>query len=159
MYPESGLGKSFWDKVYAKAQEQFGNTQIPIDTFNKVWIVPDKAVIYENVKMGTAYVVQSSLKVMLERDYLSTTIHVAENHGVGTAPRGRPTQDNEQTQSVIREIVIPILQKEINEGKNFAQLRQVYNALILAAWYKKKIKDGILNQIYINQNKIGRAHV
>ena len=154
IYPESEIGKKFWKMIYEEAGKKFGNTNIPVNTFNKVWIVPDKAVIYENVKMGTAYVVQSSLKVMLERDYLSTTIHGAENHGVGSAPRGRPTQDNEQTQSVIREIVIPILQKEINEGKNFAQLRQVYNALILAAWYKKKIKDGILNQIYINQNKI-----
>ena len=33
---------------------------------------------------------------------------------------------------IIREIVIPALTKEVNEGKNFTQLRQVYNSLILA---------------------------
>ncbi len=44
IYPEKGLGKTFWDKVYAKAYAEYGNTNIPVNTFNKVWIVPDKAV-------------------------------------------------------------------------------------------------------------------
>ena len=50
--------------------------------------------------------------------------------------------------------MIPALTKEVNEGKNFAQLRQVFYSLILATWYKKKIKDGILNKIYSNQKKV-----
>jgi len=37
--------------------------------------VPDKAVVYENAKIGTAYVVESRLKVMLEQDYLSMQKH------------------------------------------------------------------------------------
>src|SRR3989338_3365585 len=37
MYPESGLGKSFWDKVYKQAYEKYGSTNIPVNTFNKVW--------------------------------------------------------------------------------------------------------------------------
>lgn len=59
--------------------------------------------------------------------------------------------DNSQ---IIRNIVTPEITKEVNEGKNFAQLRQVYNSLILATWYKKKIKDSILNQVYADKNKI-----
>ncbi|MBF0490778.1 MAG: hypothetical protein HQL15_09240, partial [Candidatus Omnitrophica bacterium] len=55
---------------------------------------------------------------------------------------------------IVREIVIPELTREVNEGKNFAQLRQVYNSLILATWYKKKIKDSILSQVYADRNKI-----
>ncbi|MBI4309763.1 MAG: hypothetical protein HY591_05480 [Candidatus Omnitrophica bacterium] len=55
---------------------------------------------------------------------------------------------------IVREIIIPALTKEINQGKNFAQLRQVYNSLILAAWYKKKIKNSILTQVYADKNKI-----
>src|ERR1700749_4879714 len=55
---------------------------------------------------------------------------------------------------IAREIVIPELTKEVNQGANFAQLRQVYNSLILATWYKKKIKDSILNQVYGDKNKI-----
>ena len=50
--------------------------------------------------------------------------------------------------------MIPQLTKEVNENKNFARLRQVYNSLILAAWYKKKIKDSILAQVYADKNKV-----
>ena len=64
MYPESGLGKVFWDKVYAKAFKEFGSTNIPVNTFNKVWIIPDEAVVYESG--NTAYILKSHLKVMLE---------------------------------------------------------------------------------------------
>ena len=55
---------------------------------------------------------------------------------------------------IVREIVIPELTREVNEDKNFTQLRQVYNSLILATWYKKKIKDSILEQVYAGKNKI-----
>ena len=35
----------------------------------KVWIVPEKAVVYENG--GAAFVLENHLKVMLEQDYLA----------------------------------------------------------------------------------------
>ena len=174
VYPEGDIGKQFWKRVYEEANKSAkgdisprhglgGNVQVK--TFNKVWIVPEKAVVYENAKAGTAYVVESGLRVLTEQDYLSTTIHEAEIHGVGAAFRGRPTQGNNQTlpsgrqaqiqsSQIIRDIVIPQLTKEVNEGKNFAQLRQIYNSLILATWYKKKIKDSILAQVYADKNKV-----
>ena len=67
IYPEDEIGKKFWKRIYAEAQKKFGTTNIPVNTFNKVWIVPEKAVVYENAKAGTAYVVESKLKVMLRR--------------------------------------------------------------------------------------------
>ena len=69
IYPEDNLGKKFWDRVYTEAQKQYGTTNIPVNTFNKVWILPDDALIYE--KGNTAYVLKNHLKVMLEEDYLS----------------------------------------------------------------------------------------
>ena len=65
------IGKKFWKRIYEEAAKKFGTTNIPVNTFNKVWIIPEKAVVYENVKAGTAYVVESKLKVMLEADYLA----------------------------------------------------------------------------------------
>ncbi|MCX5681512.1 MAG: hypothetical protein NT079_04455, partial [Candidatus Omnitrophica bacterium] len=67
--PDSDLGKEFWQKVYKKAYEQYGTTQIPVDTFNKVWIMPAKAEVY--VQADKAFVVESKLKVMLEEDYVA----------------------------------------------------------------------------------------
>ena len=48
MYPEGAVGKEFWNKIYQEAYKRFGTTNIPVNTFNKVWIIPDKASVYEN---------------------------------------------------------------------------------------------------------------
>jgi hypothetical protein len=153
IYPENETGKKFWGRVYAQAARTFGTTDVPVNTFNKVWIVPEKAVVFENAKAGTAYVIESRLKVMLEQDYLSLEKHAAlgvkksggENHAQTMSGLG---------QQIIKDIVIPELTREVNQDKNFAKLRQVYNSLILATWYKKKIKDSILAQVYADKNKI-----
>src|SRR6266478_5663330 len=77
IYPEDEVGKKFWKRVYEEAVKKYGTTNIPVNTFNKVWIIPEKAVVYENAKVGTAYVVESKLKVMLEEDYLSLQKHAS----------------------------------------------------------------------------------
>src|SRR5262245_21339956 len=71
MYPEEGLGSEFWKRVYAKAQERFGAAaaDIPTNTFNKIWIVPEKADVY--VHGRNVFVAGGHLKVMLEEDYLA----------------------------------------------------------------------------------------
>ena len=73
IYPEDGLGKKFWDKVYERAWTQYHTTNIPVNTFNKVWIVPDQAIVYESG--NSVYILKSHLKVMLEEDYLSLEKH------------------------------------------------------------------------------------
>ena len=153
IYPEGEIGKKFWKRIYEEAVKKFGTTNIPVNTFNKVWIVPEKAVVYENARAGTAYVVESKLKVMLEQDYLSLQKH----EGIIAPVQGEKT--NQLGSQIVREIVIPELTKEVNEDKNFSQLRQVYNSLILATWYKKKIKDSILEQVYTNKNKIAGVNI
>jgi len=149
IYPEGETGKKFWKRIYEEAAKKFGTTNIPVNTFNKVWIVPEKAVVYENAKTGAAYVVESKLKVMLEQDYLS----LAKHEGIQSS-QAQVKGTSQLGSQVVREIVIPELTKEINEDKNFAPLRQVYNSLILATWYKKKIKDSILAQVYTDKNKV-----
>jgi len=138
IYPEKSLGKKFWDTVYAKAQEQYGTSQIPVNTFNKVWIVADKAKVY--VHDNTAFVVASHLKVMLEEDYLSLQKHRSLPHSVAS--------------NIIRQIILPQLEEEVNYGQNFSCLRQIFHSMILAAWYKKNLKAALLNQVYSNKSKI-----
>jgi len=147
IYPEGETGKEFWKKVYAQAQAKYGTTNIPINTFNKVWIVPEKAVVYENG--GVAFVLENHLKVMLEQDYLSLQKHI----GIASVPVAQAKDTNQLASQIVREIVIPALTKEVNEGKNFSQLRQVFYSLILATWYKKKVKDSILNKVYSDRKK------
>ncbi|MBF0512098.1 MAG: hypothetical protein HQL13_07220, partial [Candidatus Omnitrophica bacterium] len=147
MYPEGKTGKKFWERIYKEASQKYGTTNVPVNTFNKVWIVPQKAAIYENTDKKAVYVVESKLKVMLEEDYL------ALNEQKGTGPCFSRALSPSSSQ-IIREVIIPVLTREVNEGQNFAVLRQIYHSLILAAWYKNKIKDSIINQVYTDKNKI-----
>ena len=150
MNPEKDLGRKFWDRVYSEARAQFGTSDIPVDTFNKVWIMADKAKVFE--RDGSAFVVASHLKVMLESDYLAM-----DHNGVGAA-LGRPQQGDAQTElskGLIRQIILPAIEQEINEGRNFAPLRQMFHSMILATWYKKALKDALLNQVYTDKGKTG----
>jgi len=167
IYPEDVIGKIFWKRVYEEAVKKFGTTNIPVNTFNKVWILPEKAIIYENAKAATAYVVESKLKVMLEQDYLS----LAKHEGIQSLgsqivrPNRNTTELSKKSQvsllakNILQAIVIPELSKEVNNDKNFATLRQIYNSLILATWYKKRIKDSILAQVFEDKNKIAGVNI
>lgn len=145
IYPEDVIGKEFWDRVYAEAFKRYGTTEVPLDTFNKVWIVPEKATVYEN--QTAAFVVDSRLKVLLETDYRATLQSSLSSRSVERMP-------SEIVQGVVREIVLPLLETEVNQGRHFAQLRQVYHSLILATWVKRKIKSGGIAQVYFNQQKV-----
>ncbi len=152
MYPESGFGKSFWDKVYQRAYQEYGTTSIPVTTFNKVWIVPDEAIVYESG--NTAYILKSHLNVMLEEDYLSLQRN-AVNPTMGTDQM--ETRDvakvSNVTSKIVREVILPEIEKEVNEGKNFSQLRQIFSGMILATWYKKALRASLLGQVYADKSK------
>jgi len=153
MYPEEELGNKFWERVYAKAHEKYGASEIPIDTFNKVWIVPDKANVYVNG--NNIFVVDNHLKVMLEEDYLVLESNLGHNkHGVGEISDNQAKEIIDISSEIIREVLISEIEREVNEGKNFANLRQIFNSMILATWYKQNLRGSLLGQVYVNQNKV-----
>jgi len=141
IYPEKNLGREFWDRVYTKARQMYGTSQIPVNTFNKVWIMADKATVYEHNQ--TVFVLDGHLKVMLEEDYLALqkhTVAVNTSHSIAS--------------QIVKQIILPELEREVNTGKNFSTLRQIFNSLILASWYKKNLKEALLNQVYADKNTI-----
>ncbi|MBF0510873.1 MAG: hypothetical protein HQL13_00940 [Candidatus Omnitrophica bacterium] len=138
IYPEKALGKEFWDKIYEEASKRFGTHDIPLNCFNKVWIVPAQAKIYE--KGHAVYVTEARLKVMLEEDYLAFSHHKNNIH--------------HSTSQLIRQIILPAIEHEVNEGKNFSHLRQIYYAAILAKWYRDVITKTLLAKVYVGKGKI-----
>ncbi|UCG35473.1 MAG: hypothetical protein JSW17_01340, partial [Candidatus Omnitrophota bacterium] len=153
-YPENPLGKKFWEKVYQKAYEIYGTTEIPINTFNKIWIVPDKAVVYE--EGDRAVIGEARLKVMMEEDYLALRRNLGKPDIVAhRLEEGQVKEISNFSSTIMKEVVLPIVEGEVNHGKNFAYLRQIYNSLILAVWFKNKLRESILGQIYVDQKKIG----
>ncbi|MBF0511858.1 MAG: hypothetical protein HQL13_05980 [Candidatus Omnitrophica bacterium] len=173
IYPEKDLGRQFWDEVYRRSRQIYGEANIPINTFNKVWIMADEAQVYEHHQ--TVLVVNCHLKVMLEEDYLATEKTLQLNRGYVQdrttknvspstlpskralnvkAPQGNPRTPNSIEANIVREIILPALEKEINAGKHFSTLRQIFNAMILANWYKRSLRQALLNQFYTNQSKV-----
>jgi len=153
MYPEENIGSEFWDKVYKKAQEQFGTTEIPVNTFNKIWIVPETAEVYVNGR--SVFVVKNHLKVMLEQDYLALEANKdSTKHGIGDVAKEDLDIMTGVSEEMVRELLIPEIEKEVNKGKTFANLRQIYNSMILATWYKRNLKENVFGQLYIDKNKI-----
>lgn len=117
-------GKEFWRRLYQRAEELNVNG---IHSMTKLWIVPDKAEVRHTEEIFS--VEESSLKVELEPAYLSLN------------GRGRNKKQDELEDfaaSLISELILPILNKRINEDYAYADLREVYNALILARWYKQR---------------------
>jgi signal transduction histidine kinase len=158
IYPEKELGKQFWAKVYAKAFALYGKTDVPVNTFNKVWIVPQKAVIYENG--DTAVILESHLKVMLESDYVALKENLDNRKfGLDQVKNADAQKLNDVSSQIVKDIIIPAIEKEVNEGKNFASLRQIYQSMILATWFKTNLKKSILNRVYVGQNKIAGVDV
>ncbi len=159
-YPESQTGKDFWNKTYDEVLKIAKTTNIPVNTFNKIWIVPDKMVVYENENL--AVVAEASLKAMLEEDFLALKNNVSaiqkEIPKRNTRDAIRDTRDliqdiNKASSNVMREQILPKINADINKGKNFATLRQIYYSIILASWFKKKFKESLYSN-YIDKGKI-----
>lgn len=153
IHPEKDLGKEFWDRVYAKSQEMFGTTDIPVNTFNKIWILPEKATVYEHE--GTAYLIESHMRVMLEQDYAAVVQNLgSEKFGTDVLEAGQTEEISAVGAAIIREVLIPEIEKEVNEGKTFARLRQITNSLILALWFKQNLRQSLLGEVYVDRQKI-----
>jgi hypothetical protein len=170
-HPETPQGKKYWNEINnpnrslskprpsihpASGRDTQGADCIETtQSFNRVWITTGKAMVYEHA--DTAVIKEANLKVMMEEDYLAmqknsgvgATLAVAQDNRAGASPA--PTL-NPGTES-FKTHILPLIQTEVNTGNDFAQLRQIYHAFILASWFKKKLKDSIY-KYYIDQKKI-----
>ena len=54
-----------------------------------------------------------------------------------------------------KEILLSELKKEVNSGKNFAELRQMYHSVILAQWFKRKFADSLYSFYYDTEKTSG----
>ncbi|MBF0386335.1 MAG: hypothetical protein HQL20_00600 [Candidatus Omnitrophica bacterium] len=166
LYPQSVTGRKVWEQIYAAAYAKYGTTEIGMDIFNKVWVVPDDPMIYERplpaagAGLETAYITRAKLKVMLDCDYAAAGSAEARaqaaidpgQSGAVVNAEVSSASDHELARNILRNVVIPVLEQEVNEGAGFAPLRQVYNALILAGWMRSKIQAREL-AAYVDANK------
>lgn len=127
--PTTTLGKDYWKQL----EEDLSASEK--DAFNKVWVSPQGSEIF--VKEDTVIINSASLKVQTEADYLA----MKENNLSKTS------------KSQAMELILAELSREINQGKHFSRLRQVYNALILADWFKNTLKESVYSK-YIDSQQM-----
>ncbi|MBF0483901.1 MAG: hypothetical protein HQL25_04250 [Candidatus Omnitrophica bacterium] len=149
--PDNETGRTFWDEIYSKIYEIRGKEErgreVSEGILSRVWIVPDKVSVV--VKGNSVYVDQAKFKVMTEGEYLAggSPVKTLRDHGVVQS------KDGGSEQQAIKQIIIPILTKKVNEGKEFAPLRQIFHSLILAGWYKRHFSKNALGRQYADQKK------
>jgi hypothetical protein len=139
--PTDRVGKMYWKELNSRIAQLTGTAAAPVDTFNKIWVVPQKATVYESNNI--AAIEESGLDVMLEHDYLAASKNQATSGNDASA---------EAAKSVLREKVIPAISDEVNRGAHFAPLRQMFSALILAKWFKAKVQNSFY-RAYVDRSK------
>jgi len=152
MYPEDELGEKFWNKVYHKAFKNYGTTDIAVNTFNKVWIVPEVATIHESGEV--AFIVETHLKVMLEGDYFALNEDMNNKKGSEIPSEDKTKELSDVSSQIIQEVILPEIEKEVNNGQNFVALRQIYHSMIMATWFKRNLRESLLGRLYVEKNKI-----
>lgn len=140
-HPETNIGEDFWKNTYSKLLAEEGSTNFPVDTFNKIWIVPNETEVHE--ENGLVLISKASLKALMEEDYLA--IAKAKEEGVKDLSKLSST--------VMKQTILPRINEEVNNGKHFATLRQMYHSMILAMWFKSKFENSFYAS-YMDKNKI-----
>jgi len=166
-YPESEAGKKYWDEINnpnrslseprpsirsANGRNTQGAARIETtQSFNKVWVTPREAEVYES---KTAVLVTAArLKVLTEEDYLACrhAYRQAGQEGLAIQKNGR--FDTSPSTDAFKKHILPLIEKDINEGENFSQLRQIYYSLILAVWFKETFEKTLYKH-YIDKAKV-----
>lgn len=144
LHPQSLQGKEFWTKLYeAIGKDKAKKTEIT--TSNRVWIVPDEAVVMETE--DGALVTSAKLKVLLESEYLQI-----KNKKPGLFSKPEVFSESQKqdlyiiSENLMKEIILPNITKDINTSPTYAPLRQIYHSLILAQWFKRRHRAS--NSVY-----------
>ena len=124
-HPDTELGKKYW-KQLSTAESS---------AFRKIWITPDTDNLEVMEGDGFVWVARAGLTAQSERDYVAQKIENRKSQPAGRAGK------IDGTPEAGLDILLPAVSREINNGKNFVKLRQMYNAMILAMWLKKRFAE------------------
>jgi hydroxymethylpyrimidine pyrophosphatase-like HAD family hydrolase len=151
MSPKSKTGEHFWTHIYTFAYENNIKTNVSLDMHNKIWITPDTAMIRSDSQ--NVIIDHANLKVMLEKDFMAThlTTNHQDEHSMTVATESEFSQ---QMFNSMKNMILPIVSESVNNDKSFARLREIYQAMILASWYKENMRKSFLGKTFVDQKQI-----
>ncbi|MFD5015338.1 hypothetical protein [Streptomyces chartreusis] len=123
IHPDSSLGQRFWNKISGTCMSF------------RTWIVPEPAEVVDFD--DELYILDAPLGVQMESQYLD-----ARGSGGSAASCGKQRASveawNEQT---FRDLILPQIEKAVNDDPAYAELRRVYLSRVAAEWYRERAGD------------------
>lgn len=120
MDPRQGIGKQFWDAAQAAG--------LPCSPSIRLWIVPAQAKV--RADDDGLYILDAPLRVNIA--------HLVVQH---PNPNGKCdlTEAQEKTgETLVKRYVVPDVEKAINSGPGYADLRRVYSARVAAEYVRRQ---------------------
>lgn len=131
-HPDTSIGQNYWSS-HQKS------------TFNKIWIVPEKAEIFE--EGANAIIGNASLDVKTAKDFFASKRNNIKN-SISV------NDDISGFSEILNEI-----KNEVNCGEYFSRLRQIYHSLLLASWFKQRVSDKFYNNSYLDKSKLAGIEI
>ena len=132
LHPTAECGRRFWSKVIDAC-----GPLVPVEPHFRVWITPAKG------RVGVA-VSEDGNALDVTEAQLELRSEESHDNGLGRPsfldPRsgGRPRQPTDEIcWQAFKETVMPELHRELNFGMHFAEMRQVFCALVLACEFRR----------------------
>lgn len=133
--PTHPLGKLLWKKINTTKTKCLRNKNTPLEIINKIWISPEKADVY--LAKNLIFVDNCKLKVFIK-----------------DASEDNQKIDKKNIKNILNDILIPVIEKKVNYSHEFASLRQISYAMILANSFKNHTDNKFFNDLYFDKNKV-----
>jgi GNAT superfamily N-acetyltransferase len=117
--PRLASGKAFWSRVSSGADLARIREDFLSQSLARIWIIPERVRIHEHG--GRVFILEKSFGVFMDLG----------RAGVSAETDARLTE-------AFRQVVGPLLRDAVNHDPGFLPLRRVFDAVILAAWFREK---------------------
>jgi hypothetical protein len=126
IHPDTPAGAQFWQQLQSGPD---GNVCLSM----RQWIVPSTATVHASG--NELYILDAPLSVKLESDYFKTR---GATQQAGVSCRAQETSIEQHNEAVFRSVILPQVEKAVNEAPEYADLRRVYLSRIAAEWYRQR---------------------
>jgi hypothetical protein len=159
LHPDCCSGRSYWQELYRRARSRFGTAMLPFQSFQTITVSASMAKVFVPPKSWVPEAPAQAIKDFLLGPYINAAIVVghklqavcdtdtkAEAYMSEPVSRSRKMEPRTRAISdlataVFRDVILPIIERELNEGESFAFNRQLFVSMILASWLKKLAKE------------------
>ncbi len=166
LHPDLESGRLYWNQVQSQMDKEIEDKSLIPRAYQRVWVRPEAAQVFETTE-------SHAKRIFEKRNFEShpddldgtlTGILVERKLNVITERQKDALQSSGSKEDRIAEIcdqafrdhVLPLIQREVDEGKGFAGIRQVYDAMILGTWLKLKLADHPIASDYIDSGNPSR---